>query len=331
MITYQLALTVPGQPPAIREVTGATPPDLAEAVHQHARGILGTRRVEVTLDSTKLVGTVRSHHAHAGDFTLTEAANEEPAGQRQPMHGYTLTDLHHLTQTVLRLDRWHTATDVTDRYDAVWHALAEHLCTADEAPTRRALISVGIRASDRHVHGEMRHRGWSADHPGHGSHTAPGYQRFWFAAHTPSPEDGVVDRIALAQVWPLLTPRQQQALTALAAYGTYQAAAHAIGASPRTFTSIVAGARRRFYRWWHQGETAPTRPWRKDKRISAPTDSSGKPRLTVSQVEVLRDRVQGGERLRAVAADAGVPVSTLSALLRGTRRPAPDPAGGEAA
>lgn len=244
------------------------------------------------------------------------------------MHGYTIADLDHLTHTVLRLDRWHTAGYQDDRFDAVWHALAEHLCTTPTAPTRREMITVGIRASDSHVNTEMHHHGrtYTSD----GTAEMPGFARFWFAAHAPSPEHRIVERSAAAQIWPLLTPRQQEALHALACHGDYQMAAVAIGASYKTFTSLIQGARRRFYRWWHEGETPPTRPWRKDKRTSPPVDTKGKPRLTVSQVEALRARYEGGERLRKVAADAGVPVSTLSALLRGTRTPAPDPIGGAA-
>ena len=53
---------------------------------------------------------------------------------------------------------------------------------------------------------------------------------------------------------------------------------------------------------------------------------AGKDRLTVSQVESVRDRYTAGEAtLTAMAAEYGVSGPTLSALVRGRHKPAPDP------
>jgi hypothetical protein len=329
MTDYLLHLDLPGQLAPPLTVRGSTPADLAEAIHRHARGALGSRTVDILIDPDTLTGTVRRAGADVGSFSLQPKADpppvDQPAEQDGIRWGWTLRDIDHLTQTVLRHDRWNTASDVTDRYDAIWHAIAEHLCTTTTAPTWGDLRTIGLRASDRHVNEEMRHHGWTDGNAAAGSYSAPGFNRYWMPTHAPSPEQRVVERHAMGQVLPLLTPRQRQALEALALHGTYQAAALAISSTPTTFDKLVNGGRRRFYTWWHEGETPPKRPWRKDKRVSAPLDTRGKTRLTVSQVEALRDRYLSGERLRAIAADTGIARTTLSQLLRGDRTPAPDP------
>jgi len=262
--------------------------------------------------------------AQVRGWKITPAPQGEPpappAAPADPMHGYTLADIDAIARQALRMDRWNGG-DTDERYAAIWHAIAEDLLVAETAPSRRSLLTTGIFAADSHVKAEMRHLGRDQLHIGR---SAPGYERYWTTCPSPSPENRVVERTALYQVLPLLTKRQREALTALAVYEDYTNAATSIGSTYMTFCSLIVQARSRFYKAWHQGETAPKRPWRKDTRQRSSVDSAGKARLTASEVEVLRARYTAGETLSAVAADAGVPVSTLSALLRGTRSPAPD-------
>jgi hypothetical protein len=257
-----------------------------------------------------------------------QAPSDQPTPARAPrtdvLHGYTLADLDALTREVLRLDRWNRAGDVDERHAAIWHAIAEHIVVAEQPPGRQELLTAGVKASNAHVKREMKFHGRDPVNIGE---RMPNYERYWASNPTPSPETRIVERIALSQVLPLLTKRQAEALTALAAYEDYSTAATAIGSTYATYTTLVTQARRRIYKAWHQGETPPTKPWRKDIRESKPLDTRGNKRLTVSEVDALRARYNAGEKLRAGALDAGVPVSTLSALIRGTRTPAPDPAG----
>ena len=108
-----------GIPPL--SVTGATPAELAEAVHRHARPRLASRTVDVTLDPETLTGAVHVAGRQVGTFTLAEQPPPPPPSG-DPMHGYTLADLDRLAAAVVRMDRWHVA-DSSDRYDAIWHAL----------------------------------------------------------------------------------------------------------------------------------------------------------------------------------------------------------------
>jgi hypothetical protein len=68
---------------------------------------------------------------------------------------------------------------------------------------------------------------------------------------TPGPEERVVDRVAVAQIWPRLRPLHQQVPAALAAHEDYGRAAAALGKSRKTFTTQVGQARRAFLDLWH--------------------------------------------------------------------------------
>jgi len=296
---------------------------VAAAVHHHARAILGSRAVGVTLEGDH--GQIRLGASLVGEFTVhaDDQQPDPPPRRRDPMHGYTLADLQHLTRTVLRFDRWHQAADIHDRYDAVWHALAEHLADATTTPTRSDLLRAGTEASDAYVRDEMRTHGRDTSKPG----PMPRFHMYWHAANTPSHEPRIVEREALTQIWPLLRDSEQRALTALAVTGDYEEAARIYGAAPRTFSVVISTARRRFFALWHEGET-PSRQWRTDRRVRSRDgrDHLGRQRLTVSQVDAYRQRRHDGELLRVLAAEAGLTAAGLGRLLSGASNAARDAA-----
>ncbi len=325
MTAYRLAITVPGIPPATRTIT-AGPGDLAQAVHGHVRGLLGSARVDIRLDPDALAGEITNHGVAAGTFALAPEVSAPARRGRVPMHGYSAAAIDDVARHAIALDRWRSG-DVEERTAVARFAIVEHLCTAEEPVTRRELIGVGLRAADRYVVREMHHHGWDIDNVAAGGGAMAGYQRYWQAGPGASPERGVVERAALAQIWPQLTPRQRQALEALRDAGDYAQAAASLGVTDGTFRVLISSARRRFLLWWHEGET-PSKTWRTDRHLySRDGMCRGKRQLTVSEVERLRDRYQDeeGPTLTVLAAEVGVHKSTLSALLRGRTRPAPDP------
>ncbi|MFD1832430.1 hypothetical protein ACFSJS_22685 [Streptomyces desertarenae] len=237
-------------------------------------------------------------------------------------HGYTLTDLDHLARTVATSNLvWWAASDRDDLYTAAWHGIVEHLYTAHEKPTRTDLRNAGLTALEHDTRNTMRHRG--AIHDGRTGQRYAAYWE-WAGRATPGPEATVIDRHALHQIWPRLSPRHRQVLAALAATGDHTQAAAALGLAAGTYRSHLFAARRTFLALWHQGET-PSRLWRADQRAARSGDGPrGSRRLTVSQVEAYRQRCLAGEPRAALAAEAGVHVKTLNALLRGRSKPAPD-------
>lgn len=182
-----------------------------------------------------------------------------------PLHGYTLADIGDLARRVVSNNRhWWPAGDRADQHDTAWHGIAERLCSAAEAPSRLDLMEAGRHALSRDVRDQMRHHGARTD----GTNNGAGFARYWgWAAFSfPSPETGVTERVALTQILAALTPRQREAVTALAVQGDYVLAAQALGIRPQTFRSLLGRARKDYLALWHEGEV-PSRPWGTDRRV----------------------------------------------------------------
>jgi hypothetical protein len=223
---------------------------------------------------------------------------------------------------VLTIDRWRTDLDVADRYAAILDALTDHLMAADEAPTRGDLIRVGLRASNRHVKQEMHHHGYDPQRSDLGPGTLAGFQRYWQrSGHSPW-DDRLVERLAIHQIWPLLTVAQQQAVMALALTGDHEAAADMLGLTLGAFSGRLKNARRVVYGLWHEHETPPRRR-RMDKRVLSRTGTwQGRRLLTERDLDDLRARIADGETRRDLASEVGYSPGALSNLLNGKRRAA---------
>ena len=119
----------------------------------------------------------------------------------------------------------------------------------------------------------MRHRGIPRARGDNytGRTDVPHFHAYWntVARHTASPEEPIVERVALAQIRPRLAPRFQDALLALAAHENYQAAASSLGLRQNTFYKRVQQARNAVLALWWEGET-PRRGWRDRRRTTEP-------------------------------------------------------------
>lgn len=191
------------------------------------------------------------------------------AHEQEIRYGYTLRQLDVLVRIGITRRAMYFGVDSGERYAAGWHAAAELLYSADEQPTTRELIQAAGDAADYETRRTGEHRGHGRAR-GDGSRSDGAAVRFWAywdrdARVTHSPENGVVERMALTQIWPKLTPAQQQALQALAALGDYQAAADMLGLRYHTFCKRIWSARSAFLRLWLEGETPGPR-WR-DRKV----------------------------------------------------------------
>ncbi|WP_147312434.1 hypothetical protein [Thermomonospora umbrina] len=164
-----------------------------------------------------------------------------------------------------RRDGWAGSDDYDGQFAVAWDAVASAVYTAEEPPSGGRLVYLAQEAVGRDHDQYRRHHG--------ARDNARAFGAYWLgsAGPTPSPERSVVERAALAQIWPRLAPYQQRALTALATFGDYQRAADALGLAPKTFTTAISQARREFLRLWHEGET-PSRPWGTDRRQGSGRD-----------------------------------------------------------
>lgn len=202
-------------------------------------------------------------------------------------HGWTLADLDKLARSVVSNNRaWWPAGDREDLYAAAWHGIVEALCEADESPHRTELMEAGRRALAEDVKASMRHHGARTDGTNNGLKFAM-YWR-WNGRTTPSPENGIVERLALEQILAALTPRQREAFTALAAMDDYPSAARLLDIADQTYRSLLGRARGTFRELWHEGEI-PSAHWGCDRRAGSTAGTEG---VGESAVANMRRRVR---------------------------------------
>jgi hypothetical protein len=202
-------------------------------------------------------------------------------------HGYTLTDVGHMTRRAALSSRW-TFMRYEDKADLARFAIVEFLLTCEEPPGFWDLVNAGERAISRWVESEGRYRG--VYYAGRGNVAAGTplvrYDMYWRAAASPtqSPENLIVDVTALRQIWPRLTRPHQAVLLALATHGDPVLAAKSLDRPHRSFVSTLSLARQQFLRLWHEHET-PSRVWARDRgSLRAAAKGPNYNKLTVSTI-----------------------------------------------
>lgn len=190
------------------------------------------------------------------------------AAEAEVKHGYTLRDLEQMTRAAVIADR-SMASDIQDRKDTAWSAIAEQLCTSEEPPGRQELIRVGWQAIYRDARKTYRQRGrpdvaWEYDEA-----VRPRFAQYWrdFLV-TPSHEGRVVEHIAVGQVLQILTPIYRDAIVALAVHGNYRLAAESLGIKDKAFQMRIITVRRQLLARWFEGET-PRKVRRTDRRVGS--------------------------------------------------------------
>ncbi|MFF7411584.1 sigma-70 RNA polymerase sigma factor region 4 domain-containing protein [Streptomyces lydicus] len=257
---YQLTIAATGQPPTYRTVTGDSPTELAEAVHRHARGILGGQ-VDVHLDPETLTGDLRRAGADAGTVTLALVEQCQPAtvdttAPDHVAHGYTMRDLDRAARAACTADR-SLSSNVSLRYDLAWSAIAEHLVTADQPPAWNELVRVGWQAIYQDVKAVRRLYGVDSTGRSGEVASAPRFVAYWTHMPTDTAGEGLIERIAVHQVLATLPEHQRQAVVALATQDDYQKAADSLGLKYKTLTARIRHGRRAFRTLWFSPETAP--------------------------------------------------------------------------
>lgn len=211
----------------------------------------------------------------AGDRSRTSAQppapqpeNPPPAGRDDGLRwGYSLVDLQRVGRSAAATTRA-MAGDYDDRYAEAFGAAAEALYAAEDWIPEHVLFRAAQDALRDQSRKDRSYRGCAYRH-GEGwgeSGTGPRFATYWTDVHRPtgSPENGIVERLALEQILPTLTPRQREVIGALAAFDDHAAASSALG-DLSCFATHLSNARRRFLALWHEGEP-PSKPWGTDRR-----------------------------------------------------------------
>lgn len=211
-----------------------------------------------------------------------------------------------------------------------WHAVIEHLYASDQPPTPRDVMQAADRAVNQDVALADQFYGRNT-HDRYAGTKTKGFERYWWSTATtsPSPENKVTERLALAQIWPRLHPRHQQVLAALADHGDHGLAAASLGISRRLFTHQLSDARQAFLKHWHEGESPSrvwctgktTAIWRRRARRARRAAETGQPLrptpgarpradLGITDAELVA-RYHAGESIRQLAAALGTYYSVV--------------------
>ncbi len=160
------------------------------------------------------------------------AVSVPPAGDTLLRHGYTLNSIHELMLIAVHCELFYRAWDYHERIDVAWSAIAEHPYASEQPPSRSELIHAGMSAISSLFVSEARARGINVSQRGRAA--VPGIQKYWHLSTQPAdgPEDRIVERLALAQIWAALSPRPRDAFTALAVHDDYGRAAAALDKDP---------------------------------------------------------------------------------------------------
>lgn len=266
-----------------------------------------------------------------------------PAGDAPLRHGYTVSQVRALSLAVVTRQTWYQSVDFDQRLEVAWHAIIEHIYTSDQPPEMPTVARAAERAVGQDVQQYYRFHGINSHDRYAG--TVAGFERYWRSAASPHPgsETAVVDRVALAQIWPRLVTEHREVLAALTIYDDYGLAAQSLGISRSWFTERLNAARRAFLRAWHEGEI-PSRPWAQDwhglttadrlvaanrtiaarrlarRRAQNPQPGQrrpGPPRLDldISDTELAR-RYEAGQSVRQLAASLGTRYSVVHYRLK---------------
>ncbi len=187
-------------------------------------------------------------------------------------HGLTVAALEAVARKAAMFSRYSFPL-LPERVDLARFAIVEHVYTcAAEDTSGCDLVALGIRAVERQVLANQTFYGvWLSRSAATHGMRMPRYFRFWTSVATPtrSPEDQVVDRLALWQIWPRLAELDRAAILALAQHRDYELAAKELGITHKSFKDRIYRARRRFLRFWHEHEQ-PSGMWSRDFRLTRP-------------------------------------------------------------
>jgi hypothetical protein len=174
-------------------------------------------------------------------------------------HGYTLHDVERLATSAVTRHHYHRWMPHPEKLDVAYGAIVERLYAEDDPPTGHDLVRAAWLAMTHAGHDEWTTHGVTDD----GEVMARrNYWRYWWTQirATPSPEDHIVERIALRQIFDQLTPVQRQVILAKAAHQDSAQAAVAMDRNLNSYRADLYQARRRFLVLWLEGER-PVRVW----------------------------------------------------------------------
>ena len=226
--------------------------------------------------------------------------------------GYTMADIENMAWYVTRI----RSTNLVDPEEAIavaWHGIVECLYTAVEPPARYDLIDAGQAALRAERNARVQHYGLGTGKYRENAH-GPRFATYWRTHHDVGDDftDRVAERLALPTVLAVLSPKEYEAISTMAAFDNdAEAAAAALGMKLGSFRDNLYRGRKRILAVWFEHETPRSKKADPGKCRNGHTregntfvGSDGKRRCKVCHVSSgKRASRRYEERQRAAAAD----------------------------
>lgn len=169
-------------------------------------------------------------------------------------HGITMDDVDRAARSASRRFGVYRLFGAAELYDQAWSGAVTALYEAED-PTWFTIYRGAVTALTQERDAVLHHIGLRAPKR---------FDMYWHARVTPFPDDRICERLALAQVLPMLTELERTTLVTLAAHGNVTFAAAALGMATASFHQNRRRAQRKVDTLWYEGETPP--PRRRDSR-----------------------------------------------------------------
>jgi hypothetical protein len=172
-------------------------------------------------------------------------------GPAELPHGVTLLELNRTARLAATTSYGTFGLPVHELADAARFGIVELLHTVTAPPSRYTLIRTGQTAIRSHVWSYSRHYGYRDGDKYNGAGSGPRFAKFWHNPHSGSPEEPVVERVAVQQILGTLTVNERRVLEALVEHGNPRDAARACAMTEKNFRYHMANTRRRFRSHWN--------------------------------------------------------------------------------
>lgn len=207
-------------------------------------------------------------------YDVIDQVDEQTVGQTwtgddELPHGYTVGELNTVANIAARY-RPSSMVDPDDAISIAWCAALEALRKAEDWPSRNDLIRAASTEVRREFGYQKSFRGLGSSRRAReqGHIIAPSFEKYWrpVAGDHADFTDSVADRLSLPAVLAVLTPKQYEAISTLAAFdGDFQAAADALGTDRNALHAGVRRAREQLKALWFEHETPRARVGGKTK------------------------------------------------------------------
>lgn len=171
------------------------------------------------------------------------------------VHGYTMADVDRAAAKAAASNSSRSPLPWEDRYEAAWMGIVEALYSATAHVDFPALVLVGLKAVSDESHAYRQAHGMAGASKRDGVPSVS-FSKYWSTRGSDRDfTDDIAERLAIPAVLSLLTADEYQAIAALAAHGTQERAARALGMHPLKLHARVKSARHRIIQAWLAPET----------------------------------------------------------------------------